>query len=54
MLLCALALAGATGRAQPRANSLRLAVIVSIDGLSWEWLRTNGPWFEHGLRRLLD
>jgi type I phosphodiesterase/nucleotide pyrophosphatase len=53
-LLCALALASATGRAQPRTDAPRLAVIVSIDGLSWEWLRRNGPWFEHGLRRLLD
>jgi hypothetical protein len=29
-------------------------VIVSIDGLSWEWLSHYRPWFESGLKRLLD
>lgn len=54
--MAVLLLAGAAlalpGRAQPRTP--RLAVVIAIDGMSWPWLLRNRPWFEHGLRRLLD
>lgn len=29
-------------------------MVISIDGLSWEWLARNQPWFERGLKRLLE
>ena len=53
LFLIALAGWGALALAQPQPP-LKLAVIVSIDGLSWPWLSHYRPWFEFGLKRLLD
>src|SRR5450759_163644 len=41
----------------PPANAFRLpklAVIISVDGLSWDRLAGYRPYFTDGLRRLLD
>ncbi len=59
LLLGVLVLAGSgAALAQPARSvtspPLKLAAIVSIDGLSWEWLSHYRPWFESGLKRLLD
>jgi hypothetical protein len=53
LFLIALAGWGALALAQPQPP-LKLAVIVSVDGLSWPWLSHYRPWFEFGLKRLLD
>lgn len=51
---------GASALAQPQpartpaAPSLELAVVISIDGLSWEWLSHYRPWYESGFKRLLE
>lgn len=36
------------------ATKRRLAVILAVDGLSWERLSSLRPWFTAGLKRLLD
>lgn len=43
------------GSPQPRALSpVRLAVVISVDGLSWPRLSEYRPYFTSGLKRLLD
>ena len=46
------------GRGAPKAPAAaakpRLAVIIAVDGLSWERLHAWRPWFKAGLARLLD
>ena len=52
-----LAPAGAAHRASPPAavpGAPRLAVVIAVDGLSWERLEYWRPWFTSGLKRLLD
>jgi hypothetical protein len=49
----------ATGRASslpaPRATAApKLLVAISVDGLSWQRLVSYRPWYEAGLKRLLD
>ena len=56
LLACGVLLLGASVSAlfAQTPAPLKLAVVISIDGLSWEWLSHNRPWYESGLRRLLD
>jgi hypothetical protein len=51
-VLLALAVLARPSAAQP--SRPRLAIIVVVDGLSWERLSTWRPWFTSGLKRLLD
>ena len=55
------AAAGAAVFAGPRATRVpaaathpRLAVLIVVDGLSWERLSALRPWFTAGLKRLID
>jgi hypothetical protein len=52
------AFAAAPQKARPAApaavSAPRLAVIISVDGLSWERLGQYRPWYVAGLKRLLD
>ena len=47
--LLALAVAASTPAAKPK-----LAVILVVDGLSWDRLHAWRPWYTSGLKRLLD
>ena len=38
----------------PTAPPPRLAVVIAVDGLSWDRLRSWRPWYTSGLKRLLD
>jgi hypothetical protein len=42
------------GQPSPPPTPVKLAVIVAVDGLSWERLAGYRPWFTDGLKRLLD
>lgn len=57
LALLALAPAAAGPRASkrpPAPAKPRLAVIIAVDGLSWDRLSSLRPWFTSGLARLLD
>src|SRR5262245_22244596 len=51
VVLAVLLAAPALGAPPPRP---RLAVILMVDGLSWDRLAAWRPWFKAGLKRLLD
>jgi predicted AlkP superfamily pyrophosphatase or phosphodiesterase len=54
-LLFALSATGEAKRTTPETvRPPKLAVIVSIDGLSWDRLEQYRPWYVAGLKRLLD
>lgn len=55
-LFCVAIAAREIGAQQPRAPlaPLKLAVVISIDGLSWDWLSRYRPWYSSGLKRLLE
>src|SRR5258706_15891589 len=42
------------GQAPAVAAKPRLAVIIAVDGLSWDRLSSWRPWFTSGFKRLLD
>jgi arylsulfatase A-like enzyme len=42
------------GKPAPHAIKPKLAVIIAVDGLSWDRLSSWRPWFTSGLARLLD
>jgi len=57
LLVAAVAPAAAGHRAPPAsaaASRPRLAVLIVVDGLSWNRLSSLRPWFTAGLKRLLD
>src|SRR5262249_3939478 len=47
-------LAPPEGRAEGSTPPIHLAVVVSVDGLSWDRLQYYRPWYVSGLKRLLD
>lgn len=55
-LLCVAIAARASSAQQrpPALAPLKLAVVISIDGLSWEWLSHYRPWYVSGFKRLLE
>src|SRR5882672_627966 len=46
--------AGRTVGRPPAAPPPRLAVVIAVDGLSWDRVQAWRPWFTAGLKRLLD
>lgn len=52
--LLAISFATLPAAAEPRRDPVKLAVIVSVDGLSWPTLQHYRPWLSKGLARLLD
>ena len=48
------AAAGHRATRPPAVPPPRLAVVIAIDGLSWDRLQSWRPWFTSGLKRLLD
>ena len=51
--MSAAAAAADSGAAAPATAAPHLAVIVSVDGLSWARLLAYRPWYTAGLKRLL-
>jgi arylsulfatase A-like enzyme len=54
LLAAAFLAAGAPEKAPAPARSPKLAVVVAVDGLSYDRLVSYRPWYVAGLRRLLD
>ena len=46
--------AGRHAATPPAVPPPRLAVVIAVDGLSWDRLQSWRPWFTSGLKRLLD
>ena len=53
-VFCAVVLVPVTFLAADAGKPPRLAVVVVVDGLSWDELATLRPWFTSGLRTVLD